>query len=108
MLWGRPPDHAPPEDRRMGEPAAVAEGTVRDGLRLESDSMGKMWVPADRYWGAETQRALTHFAIGAESAPIEVIRALAKIKKAATLANMGLGRLPEAHGRQIIEAAEEV
>jgi fumarate hydratase class II len=69
--------------------------------------MGKMWVPADRYWGAETQRALTHFAIGEERAPVEVVRALAVIKKAAALANVDSGRLPAGQGRQIIQAAEE-
>ena len=79
----------------MGEPAAVAEGTIRDGMRLESDSMGRMWVPADRYWGAETQRgpdALRHRR--RRGPPIEVIRALAMIKKAAALANVRLGQAP--------------
>jgi len=92
----------------MNDAAVEADGIVRDGLRLESDTMGKVWVPADRYWGAETQRALTHFAIGEEKAPREVVKALANIKKAAALANMDSGRLPEELGRLIVAAAEEV
>ena len=78
------------------------------GMRWESDSLGKIEVPANRYWGAGTQRSLLHFAIGEDVMPIEVIRALALIKKAAALANQELGRLPEDKARLIIRAAEEV
>jgi fumarate hydratase, class II len=78
------------------------------GMRWESDSLGKIEVPANRYWGAGTQRSLIHFAIGADLMPIEVIRALALIKKAAALANQEMGRLPEDKARLIILAAEEV
>ncbi len=89
-----------------GRPAEP-EGTIRNGLRLESDSMGQIWVPADRYWGAETQRSLTHFPLG-DPAPAEMVSALAIIKKAAALANQRLGRLPEEKARVIVLAAEEV
>ena len=78
------------------------------GMRWESDSLGRIEVPADRYWGAGTQRSRLHFAIGADLMPIEVIRALALIKKAAALANQELGRLPDDKARLIIQAAEEV
>jgi fumarate hydratase class II len=78
------------------------------GIRFESDSLGEIEVPADRYWGAVTQRSLRHFAIGDDLIPLEVIRALALVKKAAALANRELGKLPEDKARLIIEAAEEV
>jgi fumarate hydratase class II len=78
------------------------------GMRWESDSLGKIEVPANRYWGAGTQRSLRHFAIGDDLMPLEVIRGLALIKKAAALANQELGRLPEDKARLIIQAAEEV
>ena len=55
----------------MNETPTEPDGTIRNGLRLESDSMGKIWVPADRYWGAETQRSLIHFSIGDDRMPRE-------------------------------------
>ncbi len=83
------------------------EGFVRSGLRLESDSMGKIWVAADRLWGAGTQRALVHFRIGEDSNPRELIRAFVIVKQAAAKANQGLGKLDEARARAILQAAEE-
>ena len=76
--------------------------------RKESDSLGEIEVPANRYWGAGTQRSLIHFAIGDDLMPLEVIRALALVKKAAALANRELGRLPEDKAGLIIRAAEEI
>jgi fumarate hydratase class II len=76
--------------------------------RIESDSMGKIEVPADRYWGAQTQRALIHFNIGKQLMPIEVIRAMGVLKKAAALVNMELGLLPADKGALITAAADEV
>ncbi len=76
--------------------------------RKERDSLGEIEVPADRYWGAGTQRSLLYFAIGEDLMPLEVIRALALVKKAAALANLELGKLPEVKARLIIQAAEEV
>ncbi len=78
------------------------------GTRQETDSLGEIAVPADRYWGAGTQRSLQHFAIGGDLLPLEVIRALALVKKAAALANLDLGRLPEDKARLIVQAAGEV
>jgi len=78
------------------------------GTRRESDSLGEIEVPANRYWGAGTQRSLIHFAIGEDLMPPELIRALALVKKAAALANRELGRLPEDKAKLIIQAAEEV
>jgi fumarate hydratase class II len=78
------------------------------GTRRERDSLGEIEVPANRYWGAGTQRSLLHFAIGDEIMPLEVIRSLALIKKAAALANRKLGKLPADQAALIIQAAEEV
>jgi fumarate hydratase class II len=83
-------------------------GPEQSGKRRESDSLGEIEVPANRYWGAGTQRSLLHFAIGDDLMPPEVIRALALVKKAAALANQEIGRLPEDKARLIIRAAEEV
>jgi fumarate hydratase class II len=77
-------------------------------VRLESDSMGEVAVPADRLWGAQTQRALRHFDIGSDRMPAEVIRALAMIKKAAALANLELGLIEKHRAGYIIDAAEEI
>lgn len=78
------------------------------GTRKETDSLGEIAVPAHRYWGAGTQRSLRHFSIGEDLMPLEVIRALALVKKAAALANRELGRLPDDKAALIIRAAEEV
>jgi fumarate hydratase class II len=78
--------------------------------RIERDTMGEVKVPADRYWGAQTQRSLEYFRIGAWRfrMPLEVIRAYGMLKKAAARANLELGELPEEIARAIIQAAEEV
>ncbi|MCX5892135.1 MAG: lyase family protein, partial [Deltaproteobacteria bacterium] len=78
------------------------------GTRRETDSLGEIEVPAERYWGAGTQRSLRHFAIGDDLMPLEVIRALALVKQAAALANRELGKLPEDKAGLIIQAAEEI
>ena len=80
----------------------------QDETRQEWDSLGEIDIPAQRYWGAGTQRSLRHFAIGTDLMPPEVIRALAQVKKAAALANRDLGRLPADKAALIIQAAEEV
>jgi fumarate hydratase class II len=76
--------------------------------RSESDSMGKIDVPADRYYGAQTARSLIHFAIGKDTMPPELIRAFGILKKAAALVNQGLGKLPADKARLIAQAADEV
>jgi fumarate hydratase class II len=76
--------------------------------RTETDSMGPIEVPADRYWGAQTQRSLHHFSIGADRMPAAVIRAMAVLKKAAALVNRDLGKLGEREASLIVEAADEV
>src|SRR5436190_21243343 len=76
--------------------------------RMETDSMGAVEVPADRYWGAQTQRSLHHFSIGDDRMPVEVVRAFGVLKKAAALVNEELGRLDTEKARLIVQAADEV
>ncbi len=82
--------------------------TETNHYRMESDSMGEIKVPADKYWGAQTQRSNTYFNIGLDFIPSEVIRALAIVKKASAIANRKAGRLDPALGNAICEAADEV
>jgi fumarate hydratase class II len=63
-------------------------------MRTESDSMGKIEVPSNVYWGAQTQRSLHHFNIGRDTMPPELIRAFGILKKACALVNQDLGKLP--------------
>jgi fumarate hydratase class II len=76
--------------------------------RTERDSMGRITVPADCYWGAQTQRSLKNFPIGTEKMPDAVIEALGRQKQAAALANIHLGALDKKRGRAIVRAAAEV
>ncbi|AAS80538.1 MULTISPECIES: class II fumarate hydratase [Thermus] len=78
--------------------------------RIERDTMGEVRVPADKYWGAQTQRSLENFRIGTDRfrMPLEIIRAYGMLKKAAARANLELGELPEEIAKAIIQAAEEV
>ena len=77
-------------------------------MRIESDTMGEVEVPADRYWGAQTARSLKNFKIGSERMPRELIRALGILKLAAARANSELGALSESDGALIERAAQEV
>ena len=76
--------------------------------RIESDSMGQIEVPANHYWGAQTERSLHHFAIGDDHMPPEMIRAFAILKKAAALVNHDLGKLPQDKMELIVRATDEV
>lgn len=76
--------------------------------RQEKDAFGEISVPADRLWGAQTQRSLEHFAISSERMPDELIQALAEVKLACARVNQELGLLPAAKAEAIISAAEEV
>jgi fumarate hydratase, class II len=81
---------------------------IMAGTRTESDSMGKVEVPADRYWGAQTARSLIHFNIGHERMPDCLIRAFGVVKKSAAEVNRDLGLLPAERAKWIIQAADEV
>jgi fumarate hydratase class II len=76
--------------------------------RTETDSMGAIEVPADRYYGAQTARSLIYFNIGRDVMPREIIRAMGMLKKAAALVNRDLGKLSEEKCRLIVQAADEV
>ncbi|MEO0994884.1 MAG: class II fumarate hydratase [Pseudomonadota bacterium] len=76
--------------------------------RTETDSFGPLEVPADKYWGAQTQRSIGNFPIGWEKQPVALVRALGVIKQAAAEANMALGNLEPEIGRAIVQAASEV
>jgi fumarate hydratase, class II len=76
--------------------------------RIESDSMGKIEVPNDRYYGAQTARSLIHFNIGTDLMPPELIRAFGILKKAAALVNHDLGKLSADKTKLIVQAADEV
>lgn len=77
-------------------------------MRIETDSMGQVEVPADQYGGAQTMRSLHNFAIGREKMPPELIRAFGILKKAAALTNQELGKLSKEKADWIIQAADEV
>jgi fumarate hydratase class II len=77
-------------------------------VRIESDSLGSIEVPASHYWGAQTQRSLHHFSIGDDEMPKAVYHAYGYIKKAAAIVNAAEGILPNDKARYIIKAAEEV
>jgi fumarate hydratase class II len=83
-------------------------GIDATGQRTETDSMGAIPVPADRYWGAQTQRSLHHFSIGDDRMPKELSRAHGIVMKAAAEVNLADGRLPSHKAGAIIAAAEEV
>ncbi len=76
--------------------------------RIETDSMGAIEVPADRYWGAQTQRSLNYFAIGRDIMPREIIRAFGILKRAAAITNCDLGLLDAERTNWICQAADEV
>src|SRR5712664_2623029 len=89
----------------MSEAAKPAASTP---TRTESDSMGKIEVPVDRYYGAQTARSLIHFAIGKDVMTPELIRAFGILKKAAALVNQDLGKLSHEKCSLISRAADEV
>ena len=94
-----------------GQPQPVLQeipiGIRATGTRRETDSMGEIEVPADRYWGAQTQRSLVHFSIGDDRMPKRVYHAYGYVKKAAALVNAAAGRLPQWKADPIVRAADE-
>src|SRR5271165_3891592 len=92
-----------------GQPALrdVPIGIDATGFRHETDAMGGIEVPADRYWGAQTQRSLIHFSIGDDRMPKRVYHAYGYVKKAAALVNAAAGRLPQWKADAIVRAADD-
>src|SRR6266481_4037145 len=95
------------EDRTHPELQEISIGIRATGTRRETDSMGEIEVPADRYWGAQTQRSLVHFSIGDDRMPKRVYHAYGYVKKAAALVNAAAGRLPHWKADAIARAADE-
>ncbi len=93
------------KDPTMLHDAPIGIGAT--GKRHETDSMGGIDVPADRYWGAQTQRSLVHFSIGDDRMPKAVYHAYGYVKKAAALVNAAAGRLPQWKADAIARAADE-
>ncbi|MFT8890501.1 MAG: class II fumarate hydratase [Acetobacter papayae] len=83
-------------------------GIAAQGTRTEQDSMGSIAVPADRYWGAQTQRSLVHFSIGTDRMPLPLYHAYGIVKKAAALVNAAEGRMPQWKAELIAHVADEV
>lgn len=79
-----------------------------DNFRIEKDTIGEIQVPADKYWGAQTQRSRENFRIGIEKIPLEVIYALTYIKKAAAIANHQLGKLSQEKKEAITKVCDEI
>ena len=99
---GKPPAHRP----APAKPAPCP--TKKPATRTETDSFGPIEVPADRYWGAQSERSLENFPIGWEKQPAPIVRALGLIKRAAAEVNMDLGKLDPKIGEAIVKAAQEV
>jgi fumarate hydratase class II len=87
---------------------ANTTAVAKPQVRIESDSMGKIEVPNDRYYGAQTARSLIHFDIGLDKMPPSLIRAFGILKKAAALVNQDLKKLSPEKTRLIVQAADEV
>jgi fumarate hydratase, class II len=77
-------------------------------IRVETDTFGEIDVPADRYWGAQTERSIRNFRIGTERMPLPLVHALGIVKQAAAEVNMALGKLDPAIGKSLVKAAREV
>ncbi|RKO61608.1 class II fumarate hydratase [Caldibacillus debilis] len=77
-------------------------------MRVERDTLGEVLVPADKYWGAQTERSRQNFRIGEEKMPLAVIYAFAQLKKAAAIVNHKLGKLSEAKKSAIVQACDEI
>src|SRR5947208_15951690 len=82
--------------------------TARSATRTETDSFGPIEVPADRYWGAQTERSRQNFRIGTDRMPISLVHALGIVKLAAAQANLALGLLDQRRRNAILRAASEV
>jgi fumarate hydratase class II len=93
----------------QGDPSFMSHSSpTSTTARIESDTMGTIEVPQDRYWGAQTARSLIHFGIGQDVMPREMIRAFGILKQATAQVNQHLGKLPDDKANLIIAAAQEV
>lgn len=76
--------------------------------RIETDSLGDVIIPADKYYGTQTQRSITNFPIGEERMPMSIIYAITQIKKAAALTHLQLGLLSTEKSQAIVTACDEI
>jgi fumarate hydratase, class II len=88
--------------------ARKARAKIRGNTRFESDAFGELAIPADKLWGAQTERALHNFRIGSERMPVEIVHALGLIKRAAAEVNRDLGALDRRRAAAIIKAAQDI
>src|ERR1700748_2131734 len=115
-MCGSPPHHPDEGQGNLISDAKKGATKILDipigldvtGMRREFDSLGDVEVPADRYWGAQTQRSLEHFNIGHDKMPKEVYHAYGYVKKAAAIVNTRAGRLPAWKGQLIERVSDEV
>src|ERR1700748_2906643 len=115
-MCGSPPHHPDEGQGNLISDAKKGATKILDipigldatGMRKEFDSLGDVEVPADRYWGAQTQRSLQHFNIGHDRMPKEVYHAYGYVKKAAAIVNTAAGRLPAWKGELIQRVCDEV
>lgn len=96
------------KDEQAPQVRELPIGAGASGKRTESDSLGEVEVPAEHYWGAQTQRSLIHFSIGDDHMPKEVYHAYGYVKKAAALVNAAAGRLPRWKADLIARVADDV
>src|SRR5262249_39640560 len=89
-------------------PAGTLLDHEGDKYRVETDSLGEVLVPADRLWGAQTQRSLIHFSIGDDHMPSAVYHAYGYVKKAAAVVNAAAGKLPQDKADLIARVCDEV
>src|SRR3982075_2068887 len=86
----------------------MSQEAIKKNVRIETDSMGEIEVPADKYWGAQTERSLLHFNIGYDVMPREMIRAFGILKKVAALVNQDLAKFSAEKSKLIVQACDEV
>ena len=87
---------------------ATSRGKTRNKSRIESDAFGELAIPADKLWGAQTQRSLHNFRIGSERMPIEIVHALGLVKRAAAEVNRDLGSLDRRRAAAIVAVAQDI
>src|SRR5665811_292528 len=92
----------------MAKRPAKTRQQTRPKTRIESDAFGPLQIPADKLWGAQTERSLHNFRIGSERMPIEIVRALGLIKRAAAEVNRDLGSLDRRRAAAIVAVAQDI
>src|SRR6202051_4385140 len=101
-------DHGPPLNESIIPTPSQEKERPMTGMRKETDSLGVVEVPADKLWGAQTQRSLEHFSIGKDLIPREMITAYAILKKAAAIANHDGKRLEDQPYKLIVQVCDEI